>query len=198
MARNEKLAKMSIMKEVIFIFLIFQSFCSLSQIDFDKHPSNWPDPFGMSMYERIDTGYTHIRVLDYLKWKQEWRMENLPKLYLFFDEEKERKLDRYQYGGGWNYELAYKISGNLVYYIQDRPTKMKPGYIKLISNDSLSKMDTRDGHWLREYFKENEITWTNRCWELTKICSELFIVIKNPDGDGYMVMKPNNCIEQFE
>jgi len=164
------------------------------QVDKDD-PSTWPQP----TLELMNSGfYTRERLLEYSKWQIEWRMENLPRLYLFFDSEKEKKIDRYQYGGGWNYELSYKMSGNLVYYIQDRPVKNKSGYIELISNDSLAKMDIRDGAWLREYFEENDITWTNRCWGLAKICSELFIIIRNPDGEGYLVMKPNNCIEQFE
>ncbi|MCP4456833.1 MAG: hypothetical protein GY816_02220 [Cytophagales bacterium] len=189
---------MSIIKAVLIVSFIQLNYYSYSQINFEKHPSKWPDPFSMTMQQRIDTGYNHSKILDFLRWKKEWRMENLPKLYLFFDKEKERELGRYQYGGGWNYELSYAFPGdNLVYYVHDRPAKKKSGYIKLISEDSLKKMDIRDGAWVRKYFIENEIT-RSRCLALTEICSELFIVIQNPDGQGYLIMKPNNCIEEFE
>ena len=100
-----------------------------SQIDFSKDPSSWPNPFDLTLNERIDAGYTHDKVITYLKWREKWRMKNLPNLYLKYDQlEKVRELVKHPY------KLELKKNH-------------KRKYVLL---DSLDKMDVKDYSWMKQ------------------------------------------------
>lgn len=177
------------------IFLINILLICLLDACYQEDPSNWPVP----SLELIESGfYTKERLIEYHKWNEEFRKQTLSPLYVLFDEQKERKLVNYQYGGGWNYEFKFEIKPNLVFYVNDRPEKNKAAQISKITQDSLGRMKYIDGDWLRDYFNQNDFG-TSKCFALDMIGSEVFFLLKDPSGlNGYLVMKAEDCLEEFE
>ena len=167
---------------------------STLQVVGQNDPSTWPEP----TQELINNGYyTKKKINQYYKWRDQWERENLPILYLYFDSKKERNVEMYEYGGGWNYEFEFELSPNLVFYVEDRPLKGNAASIKQVSEDSIKRIEYKDGDWLRKYFIENNVG-TSKCLTLDRMSGDISILFKNPHGAGYLVMKPNNCVEEFE
>lgn len=137
-----------------------------SQIDFTKDPSSWPNPFDFSSKERIDAGYSYDKVIIYLEWKEKWRMEILPNLYIMDDQyEQVRKL----FLPFYSFEEAWKQEG------------------QFISLDSLNKLDVKGYSWMKQKLQQDQSD--SPCLYLKDFFYNLYLVKINSKKSGALLLK---------
>lgn len=155
------------LKNLLVALVILTSYHTCySQIDFTKDPSYWPNPFDFSLKERIDTGYTHEKVIIYLEWREKWRMENLPNLYLRYDQ-------------------LEKISSLFKPFYKIEPTKNQKE--KSISLDSLHKIDAKDYSWMKQKLDEDQSG--SPCIFLYDFFYDIYLVKIGSNGLGAFLIK---------
>ena len=180
------------MKYVATLIFVYFGFHVIGQ---NTDPIQWPEP----SLELIESGYySKEKLLQYYSWLESWKRDSLPALYLLFDERKERRLDVYEYGGGKNYEFNFEITPNLVFYIRDRPSLGKPAEINHVSVDSIKSLTIKDGDCLRQQFDTRQIIGSSKCLFLNKQSSSIYIIMQDPVREGYLIMRSEDCVEEFE
>lgn len=159
------------LKNLIFIILIIFSKQVYSQeIDFQSHPSNWPNPFTFTIEERIDRKYSKDRIIKYLKFKEEWRKQNLPDLFLNFEEIE--RVNQFLHSKLFVLEIAKEDTS-------------------VVSSDSLKMLDIKPFAWLQNSLKDQP----NPCGYLEDWYYDIYVVQTGNNSLIKCVCMPMNMLE---
>ena len=146
---------------VLCVTCIVESYAQIIQND----PSTWPKPVLLNMN---DSGFynTKEKLYSYYEWKEEWRKENLPNLYLKGDQyEQVRKLflPFYSFEEAWKHEERF------------------------VSLDSLHKLDVKDFSWIKTKLEQNKEG--SSCLYLQDLFYDIYLVKLDSNNSGVFLHK---------
>ena len=188
------------MKKIIALFTMFLIFETKAQVlNIYGHPSTWSNPNSLTIEERKKIGYNEEKLLEYSKWRLNWKYENLSPLFILFDQKQELP-QYYEWDGGRNYVFKYHStaldSGQyLEYRVEDRPKKGKNTSIKEIPIDSLNKIDLKDSKWISNRIKEADPSLS--CLTLNRIAKKIYIVKVDTANQTAYIMKTDQCFSDM-